>query len=229
MKKRIEMIGFKFGRLTVVEIEGERKAGRHPKWRCDCDCGGTCVRTSVALRAGRDPSCGCSASEFQRKKNNLAGKVFGRLKVIEPLKDSGNNRCILWKCLCSCGNYAVISSGSLSGGTMSCGCLQSETTSDRCTSHGHTINGKVSPTYFSWYSMKTRCTNPNAINYKNYGGRGISFCDEWLDFNNFLNDMGVRPDGKSIDRIDVDGNYTPENCKWSTQSEQVRNQRRYKK
>ena len=150
---------------------------------------------------------------------DLTSKRFGRLVVIEKTdrKSSGS---IVWKCKCDCGNEAFVSSGHLRiGHTQSCGCLQKE----RVTTHGK----KNTSEYRSWYGMKSRCYNPNNKRYKNYGGRGIEVCDRWKDsFENFYNDMGSKPSSKhSIDRIDNDRNYEPGNCKWSTATEQNRNQR----
>jgi hypothetical protein len=89
--------------------------------------------------------------------------------------------------------------------------------------HGHTSRLGVSPTYSSWHSMKARCLNKKVHTYKYYGGRGITVCERWLKFENFLEDMGERPNGFSIDRIDNNGNYEHSNCRWTTQKEQQRN------
>ena len=89
--------------------------------------------------------------------------------------------------------------------------------------HGHNPKGNPSPTYVSWQHMKTRCVNPLHPWYKRYGGRGITMCDRWLTFSNFLKDMGERPKETSLDRIDNEGNYEPENCRWATQSQQIQN------
>lgn len=92
--------------------------------------------------------------------------------------------------------------------------------------HGHRTSAYTSPTWISWRAMVERCTNPNASDYHNYGGRGIKVCDRWKgSFESFLEDMGERPKGKTLDRKEVNGNYTPENCKWSTTKEQSRNRR----
>ena len=97
------------------------------------------------------------------------------------------------------------------------------------TKHGHSFrNGKPSPTYNSWHKMKQRCLNPNCLEYKNYGGRDIKVCERWMDFENFLEDMGERPEGLTLDRINNDGDYEPGNCRWATWKEQNQNRREIK-
>jgi hypothetical protein len=126
-KKTIKMVGKKFGRLTVLSIWGERQPGRHPKWICVCECGNECERSSTALRTGKNPSCGCATRDFQRKKNDISGKRFGRLLAKSPLPDSNKNRHIMWECLCDCGNTSIVAGIDLRGGhTKSCGCLHSQ-------------------------------------------------------------------------------------------------------
>jgi len=158
---------------------------------------------------------------------DLIGKKFGKLIVVE--KYGHKEKHILWLCQCDCGNKVVILGYSLrSGDTKSCGCLQIE----RVTTHGHNKRNKRSLTYSSWAGMIQRCTNPNNISYKNYGGRSppITVCDRWDkskggSFANFLEDMGNRPKGKSLDKINNNKNYCKLNCKWSTPKQQNRNRR----
>ncbi len=95
--------------------------------------------------------------------------------------------------------------------------------------HGHRPKySKPSPTYISWRNMRQRCQNPNHPDYEDYGGRGIKVCKRWKDFVNFLTDMGERPEGLTLDRINNDGNYEPDNCRWATLKQQAQNQRDHK-
>jgi hypothetical protein len=157
-------------------------------------------------------------------KKELAGHRFGRLVVVAQAPSSADGFAN-WECICDCGNALVTSGKRLRGGvTKSCGCLRVDAI--KRTSKENITHGKSkSTTWNSWISMRSRCMNKNVAEYKNYGARGISICDKWSDFSAFLADMGERPEGKTLDRIDVNGNYEPGNCRWSTPKEQMRNKR----
>ncbi len=161
-------------------------------------------------------------------KMSLIGKRFARLTVIgeaDPYYSSGRafRRSL---CVCDCGQKCVVNSSALKRGkTKSCGCFRKENTAKMRTTHGHSTGGKMSRTYKTWCSIIERCTNPNADNFKHYGGRGVIVCDRWLKFEPFLSDVGERPDGKTIERIDNSKGYEPGNTRWATQLEQSHNKR----
>lgn len=158
---------------------------------------------------------------------DLRDQKFGKLTVIRKHPERANGGGVRWICKCECGGDSVTSSYNLRNGiAKTCGCY----TSERVRANPpHTTHGMTgSPTYLSWAAMKNRCLRTNSHNWKYYGGRGIRICKKWHSFVNFFADMGERPLGKSLDRINNSGNYTPKNCKWSTHSEQTRNTRRNK-
>lgn len=153
---------------------------------------------------------------------DLTGRKFDRLTVVE-FSGKTKQRKIQWKCLCECGNETIVTADRLrSGGTKSCGCLRKE-------KFHHTTHGKRNTRiYRIWRNMLNRCGCKSHTEYHRYGERGITVCDEWKDFVIFYNwamSHGYRDD-LSIDRIDVNGNYCPENCHWATTKEQTRNTRR---
>jgi hypothetical protein len=156
------------------------------------------------------------------KAEDRIGQVFGKLKIMGVSK---SGRRVYADCECSCGvSKSIRLDGILQGSVLSCGCYNKEVVSKTHTKHGMSH----SRTYSSWESMKARCNNPKSTKYEIYGGRGITFQESWKEYVNFLNDMGEAPDGCTLDRIEVNGDYTKSNCRWASASIQTKNTRKSK-
>jgi len=156
------------------------------------------------------------------------GVRYGMLTVVSlerrVFRSSRQGYANYWKCLCDCGNETQVHQSNLvSGNTKSCGCKSSRLTiGDRVTTHGMS----ETPTYTSWRAMKDRCYQPSHKEYKRYGAVGISVCKRWRDsFENFFADMGERPDGCTLERVNGKKNYSPSNCIWATKEQQANNRK----
>ena len=157
-----------------------------------------------------------------RIRADMIGERFGRWSVVAFHGKRGSQP--YWDCVCDCGAQKPVNQYMLrSGGSKSCGCLSREVTGRRSLTHGHSACGKVSTEYSAWQAMMARCSNPNNSDWPNYGERGITVCERWHKFENFLADVGERPKGMTVDRRDVNGHYSPDNFRWISNPDQQRN------
>ena len=223
-----DMVGLTFGMLTVVERAGSK--GRKSLWLCRCACGSATTAEAYDLTSGRKKSCGCRKNAAPRPAKNIrdmTGLRFGKWTVVERAGYKHGD--VAWLCRCECGTERTHAGQNLRRGrTNSCGCAQQQPR----VVHGHARKGVVSSTYVTWQAMVKRCEYPGRWNFKYWGGRGVTVCERWRrgdgkrsGFELFYADMGPKPFGLSLDRIDNDLGYGPSNGRWTTRIGQARNRR----
>ena len=226
--KVVDRTGQRFSRLLVLSRAGSDRK-KNATWLCVCDCGNESVVAGHQLAGGRTKSCGCLAADTKRntrlaisESKPLVGARFGYW-TIEHVDLTGKRSMASVVCICGARRRVHIYSIER-GESRSCGCVRDSETASRMTKHGKFGERE----YRTWSGMLARCRNRNEANYPDYGGRGIKVCSRWLSFENFYEDMGDCPPRRSIDRIDVNGDYEPGNCRWATDHEQARNKRNNK-
>lgn len=225
-KNQVEMVGQCRGKVVVLErtsVVYSPNGSQRAKILLQCVCGSEPYETDWGNFKKKGEDYSCSECRPRLSELDLTGQKSKHLTAISRAEGTNNIRSRLWSCLCDCGNTVVRSAAYfVHGKNPSCGCFRTENMKGNVT-HGFSNT----PEHKTWCKLKERCNNPNSKDYHLYGGRGIKVCNRWVgSFENFLEDMGKKPEGKfSIDRLDVNGNYEPSNCRWATDFEQAQNKR----
>ena len=237
-----DLTGRTFGKLTILsraENYISKSGKKYSMWLCLCECGKTKTVRGCNLTSGKVKDCGCQKEnkiiENNKRLYDITGKKINMLLVLERV-GSNEKQKALYKCKCDCGNIKIMTAGDLkSGRVISCGC-HAKTFLDGLHESNKTHGLSNDRIYHVWNGMIQRCENPNCEAYKYYGERGISVCDEWHDMGKFAKwayANGYNPNAKrgdcTIDRINVNGNYEPSNCRWVDMKVQANNKRNSKK
>ena len=238
MPSKLDLKNQRFGKLMVLDEAAPVYYGNQKQtmWNCQCDCGRKVVVSTGRLRSGNTRSCGCLSREISSKIHikDLTGQRFGRLTATRRIGSQMSNSKTRYECLCDCGRLTIVEGSNLiEGVTSSCGCLRKELASKTATKHGCSHKDRL---YRVWIGMKERCSNPNHISYQFYGARGVAVCKEWVDsyetFKTWAYQHGydeTAPRGIcTLDRIDVDGPYAPDNCRWVDMHTQNANKQNHK-
>lgn len=211
--------GMRFGKITILRRLPQTKS--YPQFECKCDCGNIIIVNHQYFKKSEVCCNDCRTPKVE----DISGQKFGRLTAIKYAGKSKGKQ-TLWECRCDCGKTVIVHHQNLkSGHTSSCGCYNNELISEREKTHGQT----KTRLYNIWHDMNYRCSSQKHSSYKDYGGKGIIVCEEWRKSFEAFRDWALQngySDDLSLDRMNGNGNYFPENCRWATLIQQANNTNR---